>query len=158
MKKVSLVLLVFVFVVAVVLPVSAQSSSAASILRAGLLGAGSGAIGGAASGADSEDLWIAALTGAGVNIVGGSLLDVITNDNGNVTRQTIQTRPVRVTQQKRKHNRNLINKKHITDKVYTEGFDAGYKAGFTSGFEEGYLAAYQVAYKQGYLDALRNRR
>ena len=61
--------------------ISFAGDSAADLIREGLLGAGSGALGGAVSGGKTENLWISALTGAGVNIVGGSLLDIITEEN-----------------------------------------------------------------------------
>lgn len=49
-----------------------------AVLRQGLLGAGTGAIATAASGAKGDRIWQGALIGAGVNVVGGALLDMIT--------------------------------------------------------------------------------
>ena len=51
----------------------AAKKSSGDLLREGLLGAGSGAVGGLASGAAGGDVWKGALAGAGVNIVGGIL-------------------------------------------------------------------------------------
>jgi hypothetical protein len=67
-------------VISLILFISQLSySSSTDILKDGLLGAGSGAVGGAASGAKGGDLWKGALAGAATNVVGGALIDTITN-------------------------------------------------------------------------------
>ena len=67
--------LVFAMLLAVPLNEVLAGTSSQDLLRQGLLGAGAGAVGGAASGAKGRDIWKGALAGAGVNIVGGALLD-----------------------------------------------------------------------------------
>lgn len=95
-------------------------SSSSDILKQGLLGAGSGAVGGAASGAKGGDLWKGALAGAGVNVVGGALLDSISG-------------------QKVADTRNVDNMN--SQNAYSDGYQAGYanayKAGYTEGYREG---------------------
>ena len=99
--------------------VSADSSSS-DILKQGLLGAGSGAVGGAASGAKGGNLWKGALAGAGVNIVGGALLDSISG-------------------QKVEETKNVDNMNSQT--AYSDGYQSGYanayKAGYTEGHRDG---------------------
>ncbi len=96
------------------------NSSSSDILKQGLLGAGSGAVGGAASGAKGGDLWKGALAGAGVNVVGGALLDSISG-------------------QKVEDTRNVDNMN--SQNAYSDGYQAGYanayKAGYTEGYREG---------------------
>lgn len=99
---------------------SMANSSSSDILKQGLLGAGSGAVGGAASGAKGGDLWKGALAGAGVNVVGGALLDSISG-------------------QKVEETKNVDNMN--SQSAYSDGYQAGYanayKAGYTEGYREG---------------------
>ena len=64
-----------------------------NLLKEGLLGAGSGAIGGAVSGAKGRDLWKGALAGAGVNIVGGALLDSLSGEKVDNVRHVDEASP-----------------------------------------------------------------
>lgn len=104
--------------------VSFADSNSSDILRQGLLGAGSGAVGGAASGARGGDIWKGALAGAGVNIVGGALLDSISGK--------------KVAETKKVDNMSAQN-------AYSDGYQSGYtnayKAGYTDGYREGILEA-----------------
>ena len=119
MKKIFIVLLITAFMTSIVLPSSAQNTSS-NLLRAGLLGAGAGAIGGAASGAKGRDVWKGALAGAGVNIIGGVLLDSISGER-------VQTEN-RVTQ---------MQSRDAYSTGYEAGFYNGYKAGYTEGLKDG---------------------
>ncbi|MCK5450385.1 MAG: hypothetical protein KAI70_01320 [Candidatus Omnitrophica bacterium] len=129
-----------IFVAAVFLGVTSISfaqDSGIAIIRQGLLGAGSGAIGGAVSGGKSSDLWIGALTGAGVNIIGGSLLDMMTKDNN------ADTGYRRNRYQQTHYQRTKPVVRQIKVKKNNSEFDRGYK----EGFEDGYLTGYKEAVK-----------
>lgn len=118
MKRISAVLVVATFVMACALSHAGQNPG--DILREGLLGAGAGAVGGAASGADSDDLWKGALAGAGVNIVGGALLDAITGEQVNTVQQVQRMDP-----------------QDAYGNGYSEGFNNGFKQGYMEGYKEG---------------------
>jgi len=96
------------------------NSSSSDILKQGLLGAGSGAVGGAASGAKGGDIWKGALAGAGVNIVGGALLDSISGQ------KVAETRTV-----------DNMNSQTAYSDGYQAGYENAYKAGYTEGYREG---------------------
>ena len=104
------------------------NSSSSDILKQGLLGAGSGAVGGAASGAKGGDLWKGALAGAGVNIVGGALLDSISG-------------------QKVQETRTVDNMSSQT--AYSDGYQAGYENAYKAGYTEGYREGLQES-QRGY--------
>jgi len=144
MKK--LIILTVVFSLMFVVPGFAQRSSV-DILRAGLLGAGSGAVGGLASGADGNDIWKGALTGAGVNIIGGVLLDMITE--GSTAAQPAQ-RTVYVQQprayaqpqatyypQTYQQAQPAYSQQSEYQSVYEQAYAAGYKAGYVDGYRDG---------------------
>jgi hypothetical protein len=82
---------------------SAHAEGAAiAILKQGLLGAGTGAAASALTGAKGADVWKGALTGMGVNVVGGALLDMVTTPSGTqrtVYMQQYQQYPQQVVQQ-----------------------------------------------------------
>ena len=59
----------------------ASSNDSSDIIKKGLLGAGSGAVGGLASGGKGGDIWKGALAGAGVNVIGDALLDSISGEH-----------------------------------------------------------------------------
>ena len=114
---------VFLFSILVILSFSIVASGVSlaqdgtkKILREGLLGAGAGAVGGAASGADGDDLWKGALAGAGVNIVGGALLDAISGEQVGTVRE--------------------VQKMDSTD-AYEEGYQDGFRIGYKQGYKEG---------------------
>ena len=118
MKKIFLALLITAFMTSIVLPCSAQKS-ASDILRAGLLGAGAGAIGGAASGAKGGDVWKGALAGAGVNIIGGALLDAMSGERVQTEYHVGQMQP-----------------QNAYSTGYQEGYYNGYKAGYAEGLRD----------------------
>jgi len=100
--------------------VFADENDTRNILKEGLLGAGAGAVGGAASGAKGGDLWKGALAGAGVNIVGGALLDSLSGE--------------------KVENVNTVDSANPRDAYgggYQEGYQNGYKAGYTDGYKDG---------------------
>ncbi len=97
-----------------------SASSSSDILRQGLLGAGAGAVGGAASGAKGRDVWKGALAGAGVNIIGGALLDSISGEKVQSS-ERVQQLPSR----------------DAYGQGYQDGYYNGYKAGYTEGYKEG---------------------
>jgi len=115
MKKVYIVIAVAAF-----LTLSVFAYAGSDIFERGLLGAGSGAVGGLASGAKGKNVWKGALAGAGVTIVGGALMD---NHSGEEVSKV-----------------NNINKLDSTDAYkqgYQDGFENGYKQGYTAGNKEG---------------------
>lgn len=100
--------------------VFARSQSSSDLLRQGLLGAGAGAVGGAASGAKGGDLWKGALAGAGVNIVGGALLDSMSGEKVADTSQV-----------------DNMSSRNAYSEGYQAGYGNGYKKGYTDGYKEG---------------------
>ena len=98
----------------------AAGKSSSDLLKEGLLGAGSGAVGGLASGAKGGDVWKGALAGAGVNIVGGALLDSISGEKVESV-ENVQT----------------MHPQNAYGEGYKEGFNNGYKQGYTQGYKDG---------------------
>jgi len=103
-------------------PVLAQSGSR-DILKQGLLGAGAGAVGGAASGAKGKDIWKGALAGAGVNIVGGALLDSISGEKADTVH-------------------------HVEQKAPRDAYSEGYQDGYNNGYKQGYMQGYKDSSKE----------
>ena len=102
------------------------SSGSSDILKQGLLGAGAGAVGGAASGAKGGDLWKGALAGAGVNVVGGALLDSMSG------KQVDNTQRV-----------DSVDSRTAYSDGYQAGYGNGYKEGYTTGYKEGLNDSYK---------------
>ena len=98
----------------------AAGKSSSDLLREGLLGAGSGAVGGLASGGKGGDVWKGALAGAGVNIVGGALLDSISGEKVDTV-----------------NNVGTMDPQNAYGSGYKEGFNNGYKQGYTQGYKDG---------------------
>ena len=122
MKRIVTVMFIAMFFVAALCVVSygARRKTSADILKEGLLGAGSGALGGLASGAKGGDVWKGALAGAGVTIVGGALLDSISGEPVDSV-QHVQT----------------MDPENAYGSGYKVGFNNGYKQGYTQGYKEG---------------------
>ncbi|MFH1847059.1 MAG: hypothetical protein ABH869_05845 [Candidatus Omnitrophota bacterium] len=119
--KISLCL--FVIIALMVMPLGtsyAERKSAADLLKEGLLGAGAGAVGGAASGAKGGNVWKGALAGAGVNILGGALLDSISGEKVEDVR-----------------NVDTVNPRTAYSDGYEAGYANGYKKGYMDGFKDG---------------------
>jgi len=121
MKKIICILIISMMVLTVAGEGFARSSSS-DLLRQGLLGAGAGAVGGAASGAKGGDLWKGALAGAGVNIVGGALLDSMSGEKVADTQQVDNM---------------------SSQSAYSEGYETGYGNGYKKGYTEGYKEGLQ---------------
>ena len=119
MKKIGILLLVLAIIFSSPLSYAARKTSG-GLLKEGLLGAGSGAIGGLASGAKGGDVWKGALAGAGVNIVGGALLDSISGEKVESV-DRVQG----------------MDSQNAYGSGYKEGFNNGYKQGYTQGYKEG---------------------
>lgn len=116
-NKILIVIIVLSFSIASSLPVFAERRSS-DLLRQGLLGAGAGAVGGAASGAKGRDVWKGALAGAGVNILGGMLLDSISGEK-------------------------VRSESHVKEKGSTDAYGMGYQDGFNNGFKSGYMSGFK---------------
>ena len=117
-------LLVMLLVAAV--PFSVCSADSKDLLRQGLLGAGAGAVGGAASGAKGRDVWKGALAGAGVNIIGGALLDSMSGEKVKSVQEVDSVSP-----------------RTAYSDGYEDGYSNGYKKGYTDGYKEGLKESYQ---------------
>ena len=115
-----------VFIAAIVIALlmvpafSYADNGSSKILREGLLGAGAGTVGGLVSGAKGGDVWKGALAGAGVNIVGGALLDSISGEKVSSVDRVQRMEP-----------------QDAYSQGYSAGFNNGYKQGFTQGYKEG---------------------
>ena len=101
-------------------PVSFAASNSSDLLRQGLLGAGAGAIGGAASGAKGRDVWKGALAGVGVNIIGGALLDSMSGEKVRKVEEVDSSSP-----------------RTAYSDGYEDGYGNGYKKGYTDGYKDG---------------------
>ncbi|MFC1570632.1 hypothetical protein ACFL4E_02500 [Candidatus Omnitrophota bacterium] len=121
MKKIICLLIISLMILTVAGEGFAGNSSS-NVLRQGLLGAGAGAVGGAASGAKGGDLWKGALAGAGVNIVGGALLDSISGEKVADTQQVDNM---------------------SSQSAYSEGYETGYGNSYKKGYSEGYKEGLQ---------------
>lgn len=119
MKRTCIAALIVIVVFASAFSYAAQKSSG-DLLKEGLLGAGSGAVGGLASGAKGGDVWKGALAGVGVNIVGGALLDSISGEKVDSV-----------------NNVQSMDSQSAYGAGYKEGFNNGYKQGYTQGYKEG---------------------
>ena len=120
MKRIMILVMVLAVFMAVGTFSNAKSKTSGDLLKEGLLGAGSGAVGGLASGAKGGDVWKGALAGAGVNIVGGALLDSISGEQVDTV-----------------NNVNNMPQQDVYGAGYKEGFNNGYKQGYTQGYKEG---------------------
>lgn len=96
-----------------------QDEGSKKVLKEGLMGAATGAIASSASGGEAGK---GALIGAGVNVVGGALLDTITAPAHGTTR----TVPV--------------EQAEASSSLYQQGYQAGYQKGFQDGYDKGYAA------------------
>ncbi len=121
MKRILVITIIGAFLMSLVIIPSFAQKSSSDLLRQGLLGAGAGAIGGAASGAKGRDVWKGALAGAGVNIIGGALLDSISGERVERESNVQQMRP-----------------RDAYGEGYQDGFNNGYKAGYTRGYKDAF--------------------
>ena len=137
MRSVS-VLVMIVFILASFS--AAAYADGIAILRQGLLGAGTGAIATAATGGKGDHVWKGALIGAGVNVVGGALLDVLTGERvGTVayaqpSQQVVyvqQAQPAIIQYQARRPRANSVQRR-----IYRQGFRDGYDRGYQNGYAD----------------------
>jgi hypothetical protein len=107
--------------------VFARRNSSSDLLKQGLLGAGAGAAGSAMSGGNAGT---GALVGAGVNVLGGALLDSITDDG----RDDYDSSPPR-----RVYEQAPVQQQAggSYSQGYEDGYSNGYKKGYTDGYKDG---------------------
>lgn len=89
-------------------------------LKEGVVGAGSGLVGGLASGAKGKDVWKGALAGAGVSLLGSMLLD---NHSGEQVASHDDVKS--------------LDSTDAYKQGYQDGYQNGYKQGYTQGYKEG---------------------
>jgi hypothetical protein len=122
-SKIMILFVVFTLILVISNDAFARNSSS-DLLKQGLLGAGAGAAGSAMSGGNAGT---GALVGAGVNVLGGALLDSITGsdkddyDSPPPRRQYEQQAPVQQ-----------------SGGSYSQGYEDGYAKGYKNGYTEGY--------------------
>lgn len=141
MKLKILVCLLIVCFVALPAVVSEASYSSKDLLKQGLLGAGSGAAASAASGGNAGT---GALVGAGVNVLGGALLDSLTEEPAYKYQDT-RRQPATYSQQQPtyREQQSYPQPKDAYSTGYEDGYSNGYKAGYTAGYKEGLKEAYK---------------
>ena len=120
MKNLSIITLIAVLILTSSFGYAAGKKSSSDLLKAGVLGAGAGAVGGLASGGKGGDIWKGALAGAGVTIVGGAPLDAMSGEKVESV-NNVQT----------------MDPQNAFGAGYKEGFNNGYKQGYTQGYREG---------------------
>ena len=120
MLRLIAVLIIISLMIAVPSSDSFAQRSSSDLIKQGLLGAGAGAVGGAASGAKGRDVWKGALAGAGVNIIGGALLDSMSGEKV-----------------KDVHEVDSVSPRTAYSDGYEDGYSNGYKKGYTDGYKEG---------------------
>jgi hypothetical protein len=154
MKKIIMMVVVLGLISGFAGAAKAEGGSIA-VIRQGLLGAGTGAVATAMSGAKGDDIWKGALVGMGVNVVGGALLDIITTPSGRRETVYVNQRPTRtvyVQPQQQVVVVQNVDRNRLRREAHKRIYDAGYKRGVKDGYEYGY----QYGYSDGYNDALRD--
>ena len=126
-RKITVCLVLAVFAVSFMAVPAMAASSSSDILKQGLLGAGAGAVGGAASGAKGGDLWKGALAGAGVKIVGGALLASISGEKVQDVQQV-----------------DRMDSRAAYQDGYQDGYNSAYKKGYTDGYKDGMKEGYST--------------
>ena len=111
-----------------------------AILRQGLLGAGTGAIATAATGGKGDRVWKGALIGAGVNVVGGALLDVLTGQRVQTVTYTQPAQQVMYVQPAQpvlvQYETRRIRPSSIQRRIYRQGLRDGYGRGYQDGYAD----------------------
>ena len=128
MTRVCIIILAVLFLMGVAF----THASSDKMLKDGLLGAGSGLAGGLASGAKGKDVWKGALAGAGVNLLGGMLLD---NHSGE----------------------EVTSESNVKNLDSTSAYKQGYQDGFENGYKQGYREGNKDGYKEGMQEGLKSR-
>jgi hypothetical protein len=122
MKKITGKLIVLSIVVFLCVSAANASNGSSKILKEGLLGAATGAIASEASGGKAGK---GALIGAGVNVVGGALLDSLSGEKVGEVRE-------------------------VREMSSTNAFEQGYQKGYEQGLQEGYTQGYNSGFTRGY--------
>lgn len=125
MKKLTVLAVVLALFLTYVIAAYAADQGSKKILREGLLGAATGAVAAGASGGKAGK---GALIGAGVNIVGGALLDTITGEQVGTVDQ-VSAMP--------------------SQDAFQQGYQQGYNQGHTQGYQQGYNAGFTKGYEAG---------
>mgnify|MGYP003394945239 CR=1 FL=1 len=107
-----------------------------AVLKQGLLGAGTGAVASAMSGGRGDRIWQSALAGAGITVVGGAFLDMLTGERVDTVTYVRNTRPAVVVTPIRRARPNTSYRR-----VYKQGFRNGYSQGYRDGYKD---AAYEL--------------
>jgi hypothetical protein len=102
-----------------------------AIMKQGLLGAGTGAVASAMSGGKGDRVWQGALAGAGITIVGGALLDMLTGERADTVTYARNVRPAAMVTPVRRARPNTVYRR-----VYKQGFRNGYNQGYRNGYED----------------------
>ena len=129
---------------------TATYADSITVLKQGLIGAGTGAVASAMTGAKGDAVWKGALAGAGVTVVGGALLDMLTGERvGEVAYvQQYQTptyvryaQPVTVVTSVAEPSR-WRRPSSVQRRVYRRGFRDGYRQGYSDGYEDAAYGMY----------------
>jgi hypothetical protein len=115
---------------------STAYADGAAVLKQGLLGAGTGAVASAMSGGRGDHVWQSALAGAGITVVGGALLDMLTGERVGAVTYVRDVRPAAIVTPVRRMRPNTAYRR-----VYKQGFRNGYTRGYRDGYED---AAYEL--------------
>ncbi len=111
-----------------------------AILRQGLLGAGTGAIATAATGGKGDRVWKGALIGAGVNVVGGALLDVLTGERVGTVAYAQPAQQIVYVQQAQpamiRYQRPRPRADSVQRRIYRQGLRDGYDRGYQNGYAD----------------------
>lgn len=138
MKKISALFMLAIFLSVFCAEAHAGQASTA-ILRQGLLGAGTGAVATAASGANGGAVWKGALVGMGVNVIGGALLDILTTSDN--SQGVAYVTPVRLAAPQQI----VIIRPAVQSRPYVSRSRRIYRAGYRRGYEKGYRNGYDDA-------------
>ena len=133
MKRLSI--LIIVCLVSAIFCSTTYADSIA-VLKQGLLGAGTGAVASAMSGGKGDRVWQGALAGAGITVVGGALLDMLTGERVSTITYVRNVRPAAVVTPIRRTRPSTAYRR-----VYKQGFRNGYNQGYRDGYED---AAYEL--------------
>lgn len=108
-----------------------------AVLKQGLLGAGTGAVASAMSGGRGDRVWQSALAGAGITVIGGALLDMLTRERVGTVTYVRGAQPVAVIAPVRRARPNTAYRR-----VYRQGFRNGYNQGYRDGYEDAAYGPY----------------
>jgi len=128
MKRLSI--LIIVCLISATFYSTAYADSIA-VLKQGILGAGTGAVASAMSGGKSDRVWQGALVGAGITVVGGALLDMLTGERIETVTYARNVQPAVIVTPARRARPSTAYRR-----VYKQGFRNGYNQGYRDGYED----------------------